>query len=75
MAATIVQNPNDVELTASDRCDYCGAQAFIHAKFLSGELLLCNHDYRKWKEKIDATAFEVSDFSERINAKPSQSSA
>jgi hypothetical protein len=73
MSATIVKGPSDIELTASDRCDYCGAQAFVVASFLAGPLLLCGHDYAEWQIKIDATAFEVLDYRERINAKPSQS--
>lgn len=74
MSATIVQGPTDIELTVSDRCDYCNAQAFVIARMMAGPIYLCGHDYAKWQTKIDATAFEVVDFRDRINAKPSQSS-
>jgi hypothetical protein len=64
-----------VELKVSDRCDYCGAQAFVSASFLAGPLYLCGHHYAKWQKKIDATAYAVFDGRDRINVKPSQSSA
>ena len=36
-------------LTATDRCDAkdCGAQAYIKATGVSGELLFCGHHYEK----------------------------
>ena len=36
------------ELTAADRCDRCGAQAYIRARLVSGgELLFCAHHGRE----------------------------
>lgn len=32
-------------LTLIDRCDRCGAQAFVRATFESGPILLCGHHY------------------------------
>lgn len=32
-------------LTALDRCDSCGAQAYVNVKGLSGELMFCSHHY------------------------------
>ena len=35
-------------LTAVDRCDRCGAQAYVRATLLNGgELLFCGHQDRK----------------------------
>ncbi|MFM7088568.1 MAG: hypothetical protein ACKOW9_03490 [Candidatus Paceibacterota bacterium] len=62
------------KLTAQDRCDACGAQAFIRATFLNGELLFCNHHWRKHKEKASSNALKVEDYSDSINSKPSVSS-
>jgi hypothetical protein len=59
-------------LNVSDRCDYCGAQAFVVAKFLKGTLWFCGHHYSKWKIKIDETAFQVVDERARMNHKPGQ---
>ena len=35
------------DLTAMDRCDRCGAQAFYRAVLVSGELLFCAHHGRE----------------------------
>lgn len=34
-------------LNALDRCDSCGAQAYVWIKGDSGELLFCSHHYNK----------------------------
>jgi hypothetical protein len=34
-------------LNALDRCDKCGAQAYVWIKGDSGELLFCSHHYNK----------------------------
>lgn len=60
-------------LTAADRCDACGAQAFVLAKGISGELMFCRHHYLKAQDQIKAWAFEILDESERINEKASSS--
>ena len=61
-------------LTAQDRCDSCGAQAFVVATFLNGELLFCNHHWRKHKSKAETSALSIEDHSDKINTKPSVSS-
>ncbi len=55
-------------LTAADRCDRCGAQAFIRAR-LSGdqELLFCAHHGREHLDKLRAIAEEVIDESDRLH--------
>ncbi len=55
-------------LTALDRCDSCGAQAYVNVKGVSGELFFCGHHYNKTdKEKLDAFAFEIIDERDQIN--------
>ncbi|NUT59475.1 MAG: hypothetical protein HOQ00_11630, partial [Agromyces sp.] len=44
------------ELTALDRCDACGAQAYIRVVVASGELLFCAHHGRKHQEKLSQIA-------------------
>lgn len=34
-------------LTNTDRCDRCGAQAYVRVELKAGELLLCAHHYRE----------------------------
>jgi hypothetical protein len=33
------------QLAVSDRCDSCGAQAYVQIKGIAGELLFCSHHY------------------------------
>jgi hypothetical protein len=49
MEPTLEEAPVPVlTLTAQDRCDRCGAQAYHRATLPSGfELFFCNHDLKK----------------------------
>ena len=60
-------------LTVADRCDSCGAQAFIRAVFMSGELTFCGHHGRENLAALESQAVFVEDSTELINAKPSPS--
>jgi hypothetical protein len=62
------------QLKVADRCDQCGAQAFVLVKLITGELVFCGHHYNKHKEKLNNQAYEIVDERYVINAKPSQSS-
>jgi len=53
-------------LTAFDRCDSCGAQAYIKVTMSSGELLFCAHHGAKFKEKLSTTALNWHDESARL---------
>ncbi len=54
------------QLTASDRCDSCGAQAYIRVTMATGELIFCAHHGARFKEKLSATALEWHDESARL---------
>lgn len=54
------------ELTASDRCDSCGAQAYIRVSIGSSELLFCAHHGKKYQEKLSLLATEWHDESSRL---------
>lgn len=55
------------ELTAADRCDRCGAQAYVRATMGSGfDLLLCAHHFRENESKLRETAVTIHDESERL---------
>jgi predicted nucleic acid-binding Zn ribbon protein len=56
----------DYALTALDRCDQCGAQAYIRATMHNGDLLFCAHHGAKYKEKLSATALNWHDESFRL---------
>jgi hypothetical protein len=55
------------ELTPVDRCDRCGAQAYIRVVLSSGsELLFCAHHGRKYDEKLREVATEIHDQTGRL---------
>ena len=58
------------DLTAMDRCDRCGAQAFYRAVLTSGELLFCAHHGREYSARLTEVALEVQDGSACINGAP-----
>lgn len=64
----------EVELKASDRCDRCGAQAFIRAVMDGGEdLLFCGHHGHANKEALAKVAVHVYDYTATINQTASMS--
>ncbi len=65
--------PARVPLTAMDRCDRCGAQAFVRAVLASGDLLFCAHHARSHRVALDAQAAVVQDGTAAINTRPSTS--
>jgi ribosomal protein S14 len=59
-------------LTATDRCDRCGAQAYVRATMESGfDLLLCAHHFRENEDRLRKIAVEIHDESTRLAAVPS----
>jgi len=58
-------------LTAADRCDRCGAQAYVRARLISGgELLFCAHHAREHLPKLQHLATEIQDETERLHETP-----
>jgi hypothetical protein len=48
------------ELTATDRCDRCGAAAQVRAVLSTGgELLFCGHHAREHESKLKELAAEI----------------
>lgn len=53
-------------LTAADRCDRCGAQAYVRASLHGGgELLFCAHHGREHVPALEGKA-EIHDESDRL---------
>lgn len=85
--AVLEKTRTDIDLKVSDRCDRCGAQAFILAYMEECEgdmiLLFCNHHAKNAKTKtgishmqaLESQGFVVLDFSDRLNEKPSPSAS
>ncbi len=58
------------ELTAADRCDACGAQAYVRVLLPTGELLFCAHHGRKHAEALGQVATHIHDESDRLLSEP-----
>ncbi len=53
-------------LTAADRCDRCGAQAYVRVVLPTGELLFCAHHGRRHASAFADVAVSVQDETERL---------
>jgi len=55
-------------LTAQDRCDRCGAQAYVRVTLAGGgELLFCAHHARKHSEALKAASADIIDETHRLD--------
>ena len=56
-----------VPLNALDRCDRCGAQAYVRAVLLNGgELMFCAHHGKEYAEKLRSLEATIVDESEKL---------
>ena len=61
-------------LTAADRCDRCGAQAYLRVELQSGgELLFCAHHAREHGDKLKEIAATVVDETDKLHGTPASS--
>lgn len=55
-------------LNALDRCDRCGAQAYVRAVMPNGfELLFCGHHAKKYQEGLASAATRIDDETSRLS--------
>jgi hypothetical protein len=70
--ATTVEKVDEYQLNASDRCDSCGAQAYVWVNGVSGDLLFCGHHYNKivdnavGYDKMMKFAYQIVDEREKL---------
>ena len=58
-------------LTAADRCDRCGAQAYVRATLDSGlDLLFCAHHFHENESRLREVSARIHDESNRLVAVP-----
>ena len=58
-------------LSAADRCDRCGAQAYVRVTLTSGgELLFCAHHSREHAEKLRNIAITIHDETGKLDTTP-----
>jgi hypothetical protein len=59
------------QFTALDRCDRCGAQAYVRVQLISGgELLFCAHHAREHADKIQEVAARIHDETGQLESTP-----
>jgi hypothetical protein len=59
-------------LTAADRCDRCGAQAYVRVVLAKSDLLFCAHHGRQHELKLREIAREIHDETARLSATPAK---
>lgn len=58
-----------LSLTAADRCDRCGAQAYLRVTLATGgELLFCAHHARVHQDRLKQVALRIQDETDRVRA-------
>ena len=63
---TLETDGADAPLTGLDRCDSCGAQAYVRATMASGTLLFCAHHAAKHREAMQPLAIAWHDETARL---------
>ncbi len=64
MSTTVTDAPT---LSPADRCDGCGAQAYVHVKLIGGgELFFCAHRGGRHADKVKQQAASVRDETGRL---------
>ncbi|MGI8458511.1 MAG: DUF7455 domain-containing protein [Propionibacteriaceae bacterium] len=64
MSTPVIEN---AALNAADRCDRCGAQAYVRVTLTSGsELLFCAHHGKEHADKLRQVALAIHDETDRI---------
>lgn len=56
-------------LKVADRCDACGAQAYVEVVMNSGSLLFCAHHARKFQDSYTKSAVEIRDYTDQLFTK------
>jgi hypothetical protein len=74
MTAATLPGSATAHLTHDDRCDRCGAQAFVRATILTADglgLLFCGHHFRALELSLVAAGAVIHDERHRIDEQAS----
>jgi hypothetical protein len=55
-------------LNTADRCDRCGARAYLRAIMRAGDLLFCAHHGREHMARLSIEALDIQDFTDLVLA-------
>lgn len=59
----VVIEHDNIGMSATCRCDRCGAQAWVAVTLKSGRsLLFCRHHYEKHEDKVKESAIRIADY-------------
>lgn len=65
MSTTVIDS---AALNAADRCDRCGAQAYMRVTLQTGgELLFCAHHARAHQDKLRQVALNIQDETHKLS--------
>ena len=68
MTTAVAPSP---QFTALDRCDRCGAQAYVRVELTSGgELLFCAHHAREHADELQRVAASIQDETGQLAGTP-----
>lgn len=56
----------ETTLTVADRCDACGAQAYVRVDMEFGTLMFCAHHAKAHAQKINEVAINIIDETDNI---------
>lgn len=66
MSSTVMEPKQN--MNASDRCDRCGAQAYLRVQLATGgELTFCAHHARLHADKLKEVAVQIQDDTHLLN--------
>lgn len=68
MSGQVIQTEEQTPsiFTAHDRCDGCGAQAYVKVEAFDGEFLFCGHHWTKSKVVLEPVATSIHDETNRL---------
>jgi hypothetical protein len=71
MQSTEIEQEQEVNnsLSAADRCDECGAQAYIRVELATGELLFCGHHGNEKRDALEPIAVKWQDETDKLLAR------
>ena len=68
MSSTLTAAP---ALTPADRCDGCGAQAYVRVTLVGGgQLLFCGHHWNRHADSLRDKASDINDQTHRLSEVP-----
>lgn len=62
----VMEDTEERVITANDRCDKCGSQAYFLSVLESGELFFCRHHFLKNEDTLRDISYHIVDQSQDL---------